>query len=176
QLPALFITNKPQLGVITHGGGGTDQAEFATWAQRLLGLADQLPADTTMLVGSIHRQVRQITGVVKVGHRAGDADQLVSIPCGNSEVCMLEYAFNAFFVIHRALLGQCLSRQHINELFRDDWLVDPVLHSSSPAQRRAYARPLQRLVMQSRLSDWLRTGSVRNCCPVPGTPAVRLHR
>lgn len=84
--------------------------------QLLLGEDLQLLADALPLVVLVNCEIRQVTGVMEVGHGTRHAHQLVTIPCCHQQVAVVYHAFHALAIVNRAAFAQGGAAQHVDEL------------------------------------------------------------
>ena len=95
-------------------------------AQLLLGEDLQLLADALPLVVLVNCQIRQVTGVMKVGHGTRHADQFVAIPCCHQQVAVVYHAFHALAIVNGAAFAQGGTAQQVDELLDRNRGVDLV--------------------------------------------------
>lgn len=78
--PASRIVRKSDVLVVRIGVGRGDQDQLAMRTQLSLRYTLQFLSYTDFLVFVVHREIRQITGVMEIGHRTSDTNQLITIP------------------------------------------------------------------------------------------------
>jgi hypothetical protein len=66
----------------------------------------ELSPDSALLVGQVHRQVREIAAKLKISDRPGDTDQEIAIPGSAEQVCVPQHCLNDARLIDRAPFGQ----------------------------------------------------------------------
>lgn len=103
-----------------------NQYQLAMPAQLLLGEDLQLFADALPLVVLVNREIRQVTGVMEVGHGTRHAHQLVAIPRCHQQVAVVHHAFHALTVVDGAAFAQRGTPQHVDELLDRNRGVDLV--------------------------------------------------
>src|SRR5258705_1435606 len=103
-------------------------------AKLLLRVHDQCPADALTLVGDIDSQIRKVTGVVKIGNRSGNTDELLSLPGRDQDIGIPDHALDALSILNWSSLTERRSVEHIDELVCADFGVDLVIDRHSRQQ------------------------------------------
>ena len=116
EYPATWIVSVTNPPVIRIRRRSCNQYQLAMPAQLLLGEDLQLLANALPMVVLVNRQIRQVTGVMEVGHGTRHAHQFVAIPRCHQQVAVVDHAFHAFAVVNRAAFAQGGAAQHVDEL------------------------------------------------------------
>src|SRR6185437_6801150 len=126
ELPTFRVLNEAELGVIVHGGGRGDEADFAARAELLQRVRHERATDAAPLVTDIHREIREVAGITEIGDGARHADQGGAVPGRHHQVCVLDHAFHARAVGDGAPLAERRAREHVDELVRAERAIRPI--------------------------------------------------
>jgi len=98
------------------------QAEFR------LRPCDQFTTDALLLEVAVDRDVREVTTVHPVHHRAGNADECIFRPRGDGQIGIGDHGGNAIGIVNGPALRQSRAAKDVSELLCRDGFVDFVSH------------------------------------------------
>ncbi len=113
-----------EFGVVIVGGRSGQQDQLAARAQLLLRENLQLAPDALALVTGMHRNIRQIAGIVEIRQRPRHTHQPVAVPRRYRQVGILEHAFHAGAIFNRPALAQRGGIEQFDKLVDRDGGVD----------------------------------------------------
>ena len=124
--PAARIICKAKVFIVGVCSRGRDKNELTPGAELILRHDLQLPPNALLLVGPTYREVGEITRIVKIRYRPGNAHKCFALPSGYHEIAIGNHAFHAFTIMNRPPLVQRGSRQQINELVYGNGSIDSI--------------------------------------------------
>jgi hypothetical protein len=114
--PRLRMPLHADAWIVVDGFWGGQQNDRTAVSEFRLCPGYEFPADALPLEITVNGKVGKVAAVVKVRDGPGNAHKGIFIPCGNSQIPVLQHSGNARRIIHRPPLCQAGSLENINEL------------------------------------------------------------
>jgi hypothetical protein len=109
------VIGHAEVGVVVDGGWSCEEDEGGIGAGGGVGAGEEFAADAEALVGFVDGEIGKVAGVAVVGERAGDADELAAVACGDEEIGVAEHAFDSVRVGDGAALGETGAVEEVGE-------------------------------------------------------------